>query len=111
MRQQISFGGKIGDLVVTMAEGNPGALTVLMDMLRDDDGANIFDVLHLDDMNMRGAQIWAGYKYACGQNLETFQNKIRNRDQEMIDKVNQIMSAGNGDLTEIAVRSGAGIRK
>jgi hypothetical protein len=58
--------------VFQMSENNVGALRVLVELskLPNMDGFGL--LLDLDDMNMRGAQIWVGYKYHCGENLEKF---------------------------------------
>ena len=40
----------------------------------------IFDILSLDDMNMRGSQIWVAYKDHCGQDIEKFIACIKERE-------------------------------
>jgi len=77
------------DMVVKMCEGNPGALNVLMMLLTNDAGEpneamRVFDLLHLDDMGMRGPSIWVGYKDHCGEDLTKFRAAIRARDPEMV---------------------------
>ncbi len=75
------------DLLVEMGEGNPGGLTVLASMIKENED-NLMCIMHLDDMNIRGSQIWVGYKDHCGENMETFIKCIRARDPEMIKPIN-----------------------
>lgn len=79
------------DIIVTMAEGNPGALTVIMALLEEDLAVGIIDLCHLDDMNMRGPQIWVGYKDHCGCKIEKFVEALRHRDKAMVETVNRVM--------------------
>lgn len=88
-RKEITLNTSTMDVVVMMAEGNPGALNVIIELLkRGPDG--IVYLLHLDDMNIRGSQIWIGFKYYCGQSVNKLIECIVNRDQGMIDKINEL---------------------
>jgi len=94
----------ITDWAMCMSEGNPGALSVLLQLMElDADGAGLMAILHLDDMNIRGSQIWIAYKDHCDQNIEVLAEKIRNRDKEMIATVNR----KSGPDYPIAVEHGA----
>lgn len=86
-RQKIGLNSSIRDALVIMAEGNPGAINVLVKLMEDPIG--FIDVLHLDDMNMRGSQIWVGYKDHCKQDIEAFRKCIRERDPAMVATVNE----------------------
>lgn len=104
-RKEIGLQGSLKDLVVFMAEGNPGALTVLIELLnKRPDDAFIY-MLNLDDMNIRGSQLWIAFKYHCGSDLDKLVECTKSRDQAMIDKVNE-MNEGQGDCWK-AVRHGA----
>jgi len=46
-------------------------------------------LLSLDDMNMRGSQIWVGYKGHCGEDIEKFVQCINDRDSNMVEVVNK----------------------
>jgi hypothetical protein len=72
-------------LIGKMAEGNTAGLTVVLDIMKRGD---IRPLLSLDDMNMRGDQIWYAYRYHCGQDMDLFLEKVRARDPEMVDAVN-----------------------
>lgn len=90
-RQDISFDITIQEMMVQMCEGNPGGLSVIIEIMkrRPDDGVIL--LCHLDDMNIRGSQIWVGFKYYCGQDLDKFIGCIVSRNEEMIAKINEMM--------------------
>ena len=88
MRGAADLTGGVVSLLVQMSEGNPGAAGVLADLIKDDPEGGFMKVLHLDDMNIRGSQIWVGYKDHCGQDLEVFKKALVDRDQAMVDTIN-----------------------
>lgn len=89
------------DVIVKMAEGNPGATVVMAEMLKADPD-NLMLILSLDDMNIRGSQIWVGHKDYCGamregdkepltkeEQMKRFIQAIKDRDPKMIEKINE----------------------
>lgn len=102
IRKQLDLSGSVTDAMLTMAEGNVGALTVLQKLIKAD---ALFAALHLDDMNMRGPQIWVAYKDHCDGDLEVFINHIKARDDAMIETVNK-----NSGISEVAVKRNASMR-
>lgn len=58
------------DIVILMAEGNPGALTVLIQMMKST--RSFLDILLLDLLDIRGSKIWVLYNDCCGQNIDKF---------------------------------------
>jgi hypothetical protein len=88
VRKRIDMNMDVREMIVTMAEGNPGAVTVLIQLVQADPVMGFMDVLHLDDMNMRGPQIWVGFKDHCKQDLAAFQEAIRSRDSALVETVN-----------------------
>lgn len=104
MRQKIN-GQSPFEMIATMSEGNPGALSVLAQLAEDGEDNGFMKMLGLDDMNIRGQQIWVGYKDHCKEDLETFKQAIHVRDEDMVHTINQnCMYPG---FTEEAVASGA----
>lgn len=99
-RQKITLTMTTTDILVLMSEGNPGGLTVLCEMMKKDP-MNMFVILHLDDMNMRGSQIWVGYKDYCKEDLNKFIECCKKRDKDMVNLVNKECPEN------IAVTSGA----
>ena len=103
-RKEIDMMASTMDFLVAMSEGNPGAINVLMQMM-DKSEMGLLDILSLDDMNIQGTQIWIGYKDYCGQDIDKFIECVRNRDNDMIAKINEEGLRGNHK--DKAVYSGA----
>jgi hypothetical protein len=64
------------EAIVKMSDGNPGAITVMMQLLEqvpeiDPIAAmgGLLYVLHLDDFGLYGPSIWMLYKDVCGQEI------------------------------------------
>lgn len=108
-RSEISLTDNTKDVLVTLAEGNPGALRVLMQLLAGDGG--LFDLLHLDDMNIRGTQVWVAFKDFAKEDLAAFRVAIRKRDPEMIRVVNAEGARGNHDWLAVAGQASSGNRR
>lgn len=106
-REEINLKMTILELLMLMSEGNPGALSVLSKLIDDEIGFIL--IFALDDMNIRGTQIWIGYKDFCKENLEDFIKAIKDRNKEMIDYINKIGLEGNHEYK--AVISGASKQK
>lgn len=88
MRDSIKFTDSLRDVIVKMCEGNPGALSVLMELAkRGTDG--FITMLDLDDMNLRGPAIWVAYKDFCAHDIDKLTAACRSRDPEMVKAVNQ----------------------
>ncbi len=100
-RQKIDLHTSLEDVIVIMSEGNPGAINVLTQIVNKNFMKGIMDILGLDDMNIRGAQIWIGYKDHCEQNIDRFIECIHSRDHTMVKTIN------NHYTEEQAVTSGA----
>ena len=86
MRKKVRLDTDFKELLILMSEGNSDAMSVIFELTKHHDG--IATVLHLDDMNIRGWQIWVGYKDFCGADLLKFKKLAQNRDKEMIKYIN-----------------------
>lgn len=107
------------DAILTMAEGNPGAVTVLGTCLKKQGQMDFMmgTLLHLDDMNIRGAQIWIAFKDYCAhgldriahtdENLDRFIKAVKSRDSDLVDMVNQASLKGWTGTQCKAVTQGA----
>ena len=104
-REPIKLTDTMMETIIKMAEGNPGALRVLMELY----SKNPFSFLGLDDMNIRGWQVWVGYKDYCKCDLDLFIKKIKERSLEMIDVINKEATMMKSPLT--AVPGGASFPK
>ena len=90
--EKVSMTDSPKDVVMKMCEGNPGAINVMIALLTQDAGEpvpdmRVFDLLHMDDMGMRGPAIWIGFKDHCAQDLTKFRAAIRARDPEMLKTI------------------------
>jgi hypothetical protein len=83
-RKEINAGGSMQDLVVTMSEGNVGAISVIRQVLESSPIDGFMRLLDLDDMNMRGSQIWVGFKNHCGGEIDVFLDAAKNRGPELV---------------------------
>ena len=100
-REKINLMSSCQDLAILMCEGNPGALSVIMQLIQSE---NTIALLNLDDMNIRGTQIWIGYKDYCGEDINKFVGCLNSRDPKMVARINKEGALGNH--SEIAVTSG-----
>lgn len=96
-RTEIAAGYNLRDIIILMAEGNPGALRVLTQLAGEPVGLAI--IINLDDMNIRGSQIWVAYKDYCRENLHTLIIATRSRDQLMVECVNNAFGPGDHKAT------------
>ena len=112
MREKITGSISIQQMVILMSEGNPGGLSVLCKLLDKSPEVNFTYLLDLDDMNIRGSQIWIGYKDYCKEDLEEFKKAVRGRDSKMVEMINYEMSGfGTVPLKEKAVTGGASFER
>lgn len=88
-RKPIDLDGSTVEALVLLSEGNPGAVTVLGQIAQKYPKELLLLLFDLDDMNIRGSQIWVGYKDHCGENIDRFVQCIRDRDPDMIEKINE----------------------
>jgi hypothetical protein len=81
---KIELTDSVADVVVKMSQGNPGAISVMAQIIDGDAAKGLFDLLNMDDMGMRGPAIWIGYKDHCGEDIERFRLAVRSRDADMV---------------------------
>lgn len=104
MAYKVSLNDSPKDIIIGMCEGNPGGLRVSMQIFGSDPVHGLMRLLDLDDMNIRGARIWIGYKDHCGEDLEKFIECIKSRDPEMVKTIN---ASGGREGGQLAVCHGA----
>lgn len=102
-RRQIDLKMTANDFVFTMTEGDIGAGNVIVEILKLGPQEAQELLLALDDMNIRGAQIWAAYCSYAGRDLQRLVNAIDQRDPLLVEAVNLECS----ECREIAVTRGA----
>ena len=95
-REELRLNEKLMAWMEKMAEGNLGALTVLLIAMKEKGAQKMGElILFMDDMNIRGSQIWIGYKDYCGCDIDKFVGCIKEKDQGMVDKINEFGRKGN----------------
>jgi hypothetical protein len=105
-RQKLELKMTFREILTIMSEGNPGAINVLLKLLMAPDGIKY--VLDLDDMGMRGWQIWVAWRDFCREDLGTLIASLEDRNPRMVEFVNA--SKGGPPDTPRAVTSGGSIR-
>jgi hypothetical protein len=85
--ERLKISGDMFETIMTMVEENHGAATVIKKMERFTKFWEL--LLHLDDMNIRGSQIWIAYKDYAGQDLFKFKEAVETRSQDMVNIVNK----------------------
>jgi hypothetical protein len=94
MRRKLTVDMTVLQVLVEMAEGNPGAASVLAKMTSADPDNAILSVFKLDDMNIRGAQIWAGYKDFAKKDIAVFMDAASNYSKDLVDFLNNHPGVG-----------------
>lgn len=69
-----------------LAEGVPHSAMVLKKLLLDPRSAAL-DILAIEEMGLRGKDIWIAYKDHCGESLEAFRDCLGGRDPLMLKTV------------------------
>lgn len=87
--------------LMLMAEGNPGAINVLMKVIERFPLTfqSIFE--KLDAMNIRGPQIWEAWKRGASCNVEEMVRLIEADDPGIVETINR-GCAYEGELARIA---------
>lgn len=102
-RAKLKLSDSFVDVQIKMAEGNPGAASVIGKIMRCPDG--LFTLMDLDDMNIRGSQIWVGYKDHCNEDIDEFILCANSRSAAMVETINN-----EGGSVHTAVVGGASYR-
>lgn len=75
-KERITADMSIDDMVVTMSEGNPGALTCMVNMLNYNPMA-LLDILFFDTMEIYGSKIYMLWNDCCGRDMDKFNKTIQ----------------------------------
>lgn len=62
------------EVVMTMSEGNPGAMSVIMNMIATPKG--LLDLLLLDSLDIRGSHLYMLNNDCCGRSPERFDRTL-----------------------------------
>jgi hypothetical protein len=105
IREPIKSTMSVKEMIYELGERSLAAIDVLIKLFfqgGEEDKANL---LKLDDMNIRGAQISMGFKYFCKRNLSLFLKNIVEGNKDMVDSIN-LMNYSRGSKYK-AVTQGA----
>ena len=128
-RKALRLDMTIKDMILEMSEGNPGAINIMMSVATSREGLDsMLFLMNLDDMNIRGSQIYIGFKDYClytmqaeerelakkgkrdpepidaKAHLERFVKCVKDRSKAMVNKINEEGRLGNHP--HVAVTSG-----
>lgn len=65
------------EMLDTMCEGNPGALTCMMQMIQTDPMTGMMDILLFDSMGIYGSKIYMVWNDCCGRDMGKFKETIQ----------------------------------
>lgn len=82
------------EAVVKMAEGNPGAINVLMEMLKDEEINGALAIYWMDQLQIRGWRIWFAFKDCCEQDLHKLFECLLSQDKDMLKKIDDYAEMG-----------------
>lgn len=115
-REPLRSSHSVEEVVTVLSDGTENARFVLEGILEetDDEEVTLGIWLTLDDMNMRGNQIWVAFAGFAQGDMEFFQVAILSRSQDMVDYVNarqdpnfpyQAVTSGASQLYETLIES------
>ena len=73
---RISAHMSMQDILITMSDGNPGALTCMMQMIQTDPMA-LLDILLFDSIGIYGSKIYMLWNDCCDRDMEKFKQTIQ----------------------------------
>lgn len=85
-RPKIELEDTMFDAIYKISEGVPGAMVGITKLMESDE-AGFMLLLGLDDMNIRGSQVWEAYKYLYNEDAKKFAETVKNRDKNMVDLI------------------------
>lgn len=89
VRIEINSDDSLREVLLKMSEENPSAMRVMLKIIERLGNSGFSFLLQLDDMNIRGMQIFVGYKYHCGGDLDQFIKCVQEGDPRMVETINK----------------------
>ena len=88
-------------IIMAMAERNPGALSVMMDVTNSCGPIVLSTVaMWLDMAGIYGSDIWVGYKDHCNHDIQKFVECVADADPDMLKTINEYREqCGNPPLS------------
>lgn len=66
----------IKEAIITMSEGNPGALTCMMEMI-DSNPMALLDILYFDSLGIYGSKIYMLWNDCCNRDMNKLNETLR----------------------------------
>ncbi len=100
---KIKITDSVRDIMVKMSEGNPGALTVLILPIKEDEMNLVTRILALDTMNLYGSKLYMLWNDCCDRDLQKVKNIIDAWKSGKITSeiIHKAVSGGRGTPIEI----------
>ena len=100
---KIKITDSVRDIMVKMSEGNPGALTVLTLLIKEDEMNLVTRILALDTMNLYGCKLYMLWNDCCDRDLEKVKDIIDawQRGKLALKVIHDAVSGGRGTPIEI----------
>lgn len=83
---------KLVERALSLADGNPGAITVLAKVLRDASVVTHTVLDALEKLRWTGPTIWVAYKNVCKEDYDEFSARVILRDPSLMDKVDKLFA-------------------
>jgi hypothetical protein len=97
-------GDTINDVIFKLSEGHPAAASVLAELLQDR-VSGLFACMDIDDMDLRGPEIWFAYHEMCSGNLAEFRGRLAAHDENLLRSDlaagGSLLEDGQCDLPEL----------
>ena len=84
MKTILTLDDTVESALMKLSKGNPGALTVLMQVMKqaeridpDSFGGPAVVFMHLDELGLHGSRIWTLYKDVCGESVSRMMGALR----------------------------------
>lgn len=90
-QERIKLEMTVKEAIVAMADGNPGAISVMAGILKegpiiDPDCESFFHILGLDSLGIYGSQIWVLFKDLCEQSYLNLLTVLRANQCGILDE-------------------------
>jgi len=77
---RLKLNDTVRDVLLKLADGNPGAMNVIAQLLAKEDG--LLHVLKLDDLEIYDSLIWLCYKDLLGSDIDKLYNLLKTNKLE-----------------------------
>lgn len=74
------------DIMIKMSEGNPGALTFMMQLFEDNLDNAFMHCLRFDNMGLYGSRLYQLWNDCCGRDMQTVNKVLKQFDDNEIIK-------------------------